>query len=540
MKTKSYKFLILLISLLFNNCLANAQDWLWAKLIGGLYSDYDNGAGIVASNDIYVFGTFNSLDCYSETDTFHIRGGEDIFFAKYDNDGNEKWCRRIGGYDPGINQERITRIILEPSGSYIYFTGNYKDSIVIGSVTLHGNSKDIFISKYDTSGNFIWAKSAGSSMDDGGTGIVLDSLNNIYISAYCYGQATFDSFTVQPGTILAKYDTSGSCIWVKNIMRNVGCNLLLNDNDLYFAGGSLINSDTLYIDSLKFLSNGTSDIILSKFDTTGKVIWAFKEGWVAGDYISGYSIDENGNIFITGSYGGDSTIIHGDTLRNGQSFLMKYNNSGTFQWLTEFTASNKILVSSGLQIDHQGNVYVTGHFSDTATFGNFTLIAQSVIDVFIVRYSSNGNCIGADNIRGGIESKVAVDNNDRPVLTGNYSQVTTAAGTVFSHGLFDAAVIMHDVINGVNETEKARGNELLIYSNPTTGKCNITMPDEFLNKNGTLTLTLYDSFGKVIHSYLVQVKDGTIKLNLDYEAAGIYIVTLTDGHKLFKGKIIFE
>jgi hypothetical protein len=219
---------------------------------------------------------------------------------------------------------------------------------------------------------------------------------------------------------------------------------------------------------------------------------------------------------------------------------MKYNSSGTFQWIREFTASNQVLTSRGISVDHQDNVYVTGFFSDTATFGNFTLFAQSVIDAFLVRYSSNGNCIGADNVPFGLGKDVAVDINDRPVITGPFSVINTAAGTVNSHGLVDASIIMHDIINGVTETEKTRGNELLIYSNPTTGKCNITMPDEFLNKNGKLTLTLYDSFGKVIRSYLVQVKDGTIKLNLDYEAAGIYIVTLTDGHKLFKGKIIFE
>jgi hypothetical protein len=540
MKTNQFKLFFLFI-LIFLSCnLANAQGWLWAKLIGGLASDYDNGCGVVASNDIYVFGTFNSIDCYTETDTFHIQGGEDIFFAKFDNNGNEKWCRSIGGFNPGINKEQISKIILDPTEEYLYMTGYYNDSIIIGPVTLHGINREIFIAKFDTSGNLIWAKSAGGNADDSGKEVALDSLGYIYLSAFINGQATFDSYLVQPGTILAKYDTSGNCLGAKNVMKNIAGRALFNNNYLYFVGVSLLNVDTLYIDSLKILGNGSYDIILAKFDTTGKVIWALKEGWTAADGTTGFAIDEYGNIFLAGSYSGDSTIINGDTLRNGQAYLMKYNSSGSFQWIREFTAPNQVLVSSGIDVDHQGNVYVTGFFSDTATFGNYTLYAQSVIDAFLVRYSSNGNCIGADNIPFGLGIEVAVDINDRPVITGNFSYVSTASGNINSHGLFDAAVIMHDIINGVTETEKTRGNELLIYSNPTTGKCNITMPDEFLHNSGKLTLTLYDSFGKVIHSYLVQVKDGTIKLNLDYEAAGIYIVTLTDGHKLFKGKIIFE
>jgi hypothetical protein len=540
MKTKRFKFLFLFIFILLSCNIAKAQGWLWAKALGGLWSDNDNGAGIIASEDIYVYGTFESLDCYTETDTFHIQGGEDIFFAKFDKNGSERWCRRIGGFDPGIIKEQISKMILDPAGEYLYITGYYKDSIIIGAVTLHGINREIFIAKFDTSGSLIWAKSAGGIADDSGSGIALDSLGNIYLSAFILGQATFDSYLVQPGTILAKYDTSGNCLGAKNVMKNVAGGALFKNNYLYFVGVSLLNSDTLYIDSLKILGNGSYDIILSKFDTTGKVVWAIKEGWTAADATTGFAIDESGNIFLAGSYGGDSTIINGDTLRNGQAYLMKYNSSGTFQWIREFTASNQVLISRGISVDHQDNVYVTGFFSDTATFGNFTLFAQSVIDAFLVRYSSNGNCIGADNIPFGLGKEVAVDINDRPVITGPFSVINTAAGTVNSHGLVDAAIIMHDVINGVTETEKTRGNELLIYSNPTTGKCNITMPDEFLHNGGKLTLTLYDSFGKVIRSYLVQVKDGTIKLNLDYEAAGIYIITLTDGHKLFKGKIIFE
>ncbi len=540
MKTNQFKLFFLFI-LIFLSCnLANAQGWLWSKTIGGLWSDNDNSAGIIASEDIYVYGTFESLDCYTETDTFHIRGGEDIFFAKFDNNGNEKWCRSIGGFNPGINKEQISKIILDPTEEYLYMTGYYYDSIIIGPITLHGIKAEIFIAKFDTSGNLIWAKSAGGIADDAGSGIALDSLGNIYLSAFINGQATFDSYLVQPGTILAKYDTSGNCLGAKNVMKNVAGRALFNNNYLYFIGVSLLNVDTLYIDSLIIPANGTYDIILSKFDTSGHVIWAIKEGWTAADGTTGFAIDKIGNLFLAGSYGGDSTIINGDTLRNGQAYLMKYNSSGSFQWIREFTASNQVLVSRGIDIDHQGNVYVTGFFSDTATFGNYTLYAQSVIDAFLVRYSSNGNCIGAVNIPFGLGKEVAVDINDRPVITGPFSVINTAAGTVNSHGLVDAAIIMHDVINGVTETEKTRGNELLIYSNPTTGKCNITMPDEFLNKSGKLTLTLYDSFGKLIRSYLVQVKDGTIKLNLDYEAAGIYIVTLTDSHKLFKGKIIFE
>ena len=49
-----------------------------------------------------------------------------------------------------------------------------------------------------------------------------------------------------------------------------------------------------------------------------------------------------------------------------------------------------------------------------------------------------------------------------------------------------------------------------------------------------------DLGGKVIRSFPVKIKDGTIKLDLAYEAAGIYLVTLSDGQRIYRGKIVFE
>ena len=80
---------------------------------------------------------------------------------------------------------------------------------------------------------------------------------------------------------------------------------------------------------------------------------------------------------------------------------------------------------------------------------------------------------------------------------------------------------------------------LIIYANPTTGKCNITIPEEFNNEKD-LTLQIFDTKGNLIQQTHVEMIDNKIKLNIESEAKGIYNVVLTNGKKNYTGKIIFE
>ena len=82
-------------------------------------------------------------------------------------------------------------------------------------------------------------------------------------------------------------------------------------------------------------------------------------------------------------------------------------------------------------------------------------------------------------------------------------------------------------------------NQLIIYANPTTGKCNINVPDEFLNEPN-LTLSIFDNSGKLIQQQKLEMIENKIKLDLDAEAKGIYTALLSNGKKSYSGKIVFE
>ena len=91
----------------------------------------------------------------------------------------------------------------------------------------------------------------------------------------------------------------------------------------------------------------------------------------------------------------------------------------------------------------------------------------------------------------------------------------------------------------VGPPKNKTNNQLLIYANPTTGKCNIIVPDELINEPN-LTLSIFDNSGKLIQQQKLEMSENKIKLNLDEEAKGIYTAILSNGKKSYTGKIVFE
>jgi len=89
------------------------------------------------------------------------------------------------------------------------------------------------------------------------------------------------------------------------------------------------------------------------------------------------------------------------------------------------------------------------------------------------------------------------------------------------------------------EEKTAPSNLLLVYPNPATGSCSITMPDEFLYES-QLTLTVYDASGRLVRQMVLDNNAETPQLRLGLEATGVYVVVLSNGRKEYRGKVVFN
>jgi gliding motility-associated-like protein len=139
-------------------------------------------------------------------------------------------------------------------------------------------------------------------------------------------------------------------------------------------------------------SNGQTDAFVFKSAPDGDVLWARKYGGSKNDRANAAITDNDGNIYVTGFFT-DEADFGGTTLfaDSGDVFVAKINTTGALQWVRRAGGLYSD-VANGIATDNQGNVVITGQFRGTADFGPFDLVSSgNSMDIFIAKLDANGN-----------------------------------------------------------------------------------------------------------------------------------------------------
>ena len=190
------------------------ENVVWAKSAGGTGLDESMSIAVDASGNTYLAGYFSSFSLNFGSTTLTSLGNEDVFLAKYDANGNVVWAKKAGGtYD-----DRTNSVAVDASGNS-YVAGYFSSSnITFGSLTLtNAGGDDLFIAKYNTAGNVVWAKSAGSLYGDYAQSFTVDGFGDIYITGtFCTDTLIFGSTTLT---------SAGACdIYLAKLNNDVGIN----------------------------------------------------------------------------------------------------------------------------------------------------------------------------------------------------------------------------------------------------------------------------------------------------------------------------
>ena len=419
---------------------------LWAISAGGSLNNLGEGIAVDSKGNNYVSGSFQGRTTFGNT-TLTSNGNSDIFVAKVDPTGKFIWAQSAGGTlsDSGAG------IAVDSVGN-IYMTGAFQGTVAFGSTTLTSKgSYDIFVAKVDPKGKFIWAKSAGEASDDFGAGISVDSTGNSYITGSFYHYATFDSKTVSSGCMIkascaeifvAKVDPKGEFLWVNSAGgpgRDVGTAISVDGTgNSYVMGEFTVTTWGPTIFGATYLTKG--DSFVAKVDPKGKFIWAKSAGWLGlGFWVYDgcqISVDNTGNSYITGRFR-DPMTLGANTLTSRGSidiYVAKVGPNGKFIWAT--SAGGTSLDSGiGISVDSNGNSYVMGDFSGTATFGATTLTSKGESDIFVAKVNSSGKFIWAQSAGGTADvlgRDIAVDSKGNSYVSGSFSGSTTFGTTTLS------------------------------------------------------------------------------------------------------------
>ena len=545
---------ILFFSIFFclNLGITFGQDCYWAAQAGGTFSDQ---AGYIVLDQIgnsYIGGGFNSEPIIFNTNSAFSLGQNDLAIIKYDPSGNEVWAWAFGGYNPaGTAYEQIGYLAIDTLHSRLLITGSFYDSLTLSDTILSGQGLTIFLLVTDLDNNILWARAGGGAGTDKGFGITYDTLGNIYISGTNLNEATFQGITIPKGGFLVKYDKNGNLIWAKNKFRYTPASItyceapplnlcFLNQNLL--VNGNILGKD-IVIDTISItIPLGTNAAYLASFSPEGDIQWLRIAGAPYGATGRPVSIDGNGDIYITGEMG-QIGFFGQDTLHSvtpyGDAFVAKFTSDGTCLWARNINASNRSK-GYGVSADRENNVYFSGTLDGTAQFGSNIVVSESTSDLFVARYSSEGTCIGVNHYSKGIFPGIAVDNSGNLHIGGTfYNTLDIGSQPLISRGSSDMFAAECSPITGIIQPDKGSSNTLVIYANPNTGQCNITIPKEFQQEKD-LRLQIYDQSGRLLQEVQIEILGKTVEIDIRAQAKGLYHAILSNGKKSFSGKIVYE
>lgn len=331
---------------------------------------------IDSSANVFIAGyTYGSLD-----EGVH-QGDADIFLKKYNNSGTRLWTYQVGTSD----SDYVEGMVSTTSGE-TYMIG-YTYGTLSGQVSQGG--VDIILIKTDANGNKIWDVQTGSSENDYGFGVTVDSSGDVFIVGYTYGSLT-GTIAGSKDLFLMKYNSSGTFQWVQQI----GC----NDEETYSAAdgtyGLDVNVDSsgnIYVSG--FTSGamdgntaiGGYDIFAAKFDASGSQVWVKQIGTTANEFTTGMTVSSSGEVYLAGYTDGE---ISGQTAYEGYDlFVFKLDTDGKLQWTKQLGTDSDEFAKS-ITSDSLGNIYITGY-----TGGS--LIADTIggYDLLIYKFDSEGNLI---------------------------------------------------------------------------------------------------------------------------------------------------
>jgi hypothetical protein len=576
MKSKFY-FSIILLSIIFSFCSkVNAQspDWLWAEAVGG--NGYDVATSVThdALGNIYTTGYFQDTVDFDPGPGVYVMiasGNSDIFISKTDNAGNFIWAKSMGG----SGEASAFSIALDGSGN-IYTTGYFTYSCdfdpdpVISYNLVSAGIEEAFISKLDSSGNFVWAKLISGIADQRGYSLALDDSANVFTTGYFADTTDFDpgvdTFNITTTGLywdiyISKLDSSGKFVWAKSFgdsLGGFGYSVVVDAHGNVFTSGFF--SGTVDFDPgpgiFNLVSGPWTNTFISKLDNAGNFKMATAFNVSESPFDNYLAVDDSGFMYLTGAFYAtadmdpDSSGIFNLNSAGGYDiFIAKYDSLAHFIWAK---GMGGIADDWGqcIKLDSSGNIYVAGTFKGNIDMdpdtGVFNITSNGAPrDNFISKFDNSGNFKWAKSI-GGTNADVScyldLDEAGNIIAAGSYysspfsmGQFTFTNPDITLHSCnFFIAELDSVLING-NVEVKNSSDRISIYPNPATKNFII----DFGSNHSKAKTIIFDLTGKIIYEVSTTEKK-YLEINATNFSAGIYLVQIKSDNFIETKKLIIE
>ena len=431
---------------------------LYAKVIGGQGFEEPLSMALDASGNIILSGTFtltSDLDPGPGTFSLTSAGSVDGFVARYTASG-----AFINAWRMGAGNADYAHGVAVNSAGDVFVTGAFSGTVDFdpgAAVTnLMANVTDIFLARYGTAGNLVFAVGMGGTSSDRGHDVVLDASGTPWITGSFSGTADLDpgvatNNLVSAGSsdvLLAHYDALGNYLLAKNMggpSQDVGQAIARDASGNLWISGQFYG--TADFDpgpgNTSFTSpNGNFDVFLAKYDATGSLLFAGAFG--SADYENGptLAVDVNGRVHLGGYCTGQMDVDPGAGTMllsplDRDAFFMTLSSTGVFVnagSIGGHAAAGNCNIAEVAQ-DPAGNTYIAGWHGGAIDFdpgpGAVVLTSTVGYDPFVAKYGPTGALIYARSFAG-----------DGTTNNQAFGIVADAAGNAYACGRFRAPLDM--------------------------------------------------------------------------------------------------
>lgn len=545
-----FYFTILLFSLVEISSFAQDANFDWAVKMGGASDDYVHSIAADGSANVYTSGRFRSTATFGIHNITSV-GASNGFITKQNSGGDVLWVKQL----VSSGHAQAYGITADAAGN-IYATGLFLGTTTFETHILtppSGNNRAMFVVKYDTNGTIVWINQFDGNETGFGVGneIKTDDAGNIYIAGYFNDTITFGATTLasEGGSdgFIMKQDPNGNVLWAKGMGG-------VNDSyaqSIHVDGIGNVYTAGFFNGSVDFeghilTSEGQNDLFIAKYDSDGGMIWVRQSGGTGYDEAISVTTDASGNVYTTGHF--ENIVVFGShtltSTGNRDGFIAKYDSDGNIVWVKQLGGSDGThnTHSVGVDIDIHGNVYITGMFNGTISFGSYTYNTFGGIDGFVAGYNTDGDILWAKQF-GGTEQdrglEIHIDVNGNILVAGEF--IGTAdfdpsgnSYTLVTSNLHSEVFVLklNTSTAGINDHDA--NSNIGIYPNPA--KDFVTL----VNVKSNSIIKIIDMTGKTVYNGVVSDTHTTI--NMTEFINGIYFIevncegAITDNRKIVVNK----
>lgn len=409
---------------------ASGMTWDLATSVGGSEEEYSRAIAVDSSGNAYITGQFTSSSVTFGSDTLTLNASEDLFVAKLSGSGSWLWAVGVGGSRGDVGTDIAVDATGNAYVTGHFASDNLTFGAT--TLASNGTNADIFVASISASGTWLWATSVGGTSTDVGTGIAVDANSSVYVTGYFYSQSIdfgsswLDNDGDYGDIFVSKYNATGEIQWVNDVEgddedESTGISVDSTGSVLvvgWFESSSVtVGTSTLNV-------AGNSAMLVARISASGSWQWARTVGgsaWTLGaDVASG----PNGTAVVTGHFSTSVTFPSSTLVSSGSRdiFVAQIGSTGSWQWAVA-TGGSGLEEAGGVAVDANGSIFVSGSFKSASLTEGATTVTRngSNSDVLVAKLSATGNwewLVSAGGTARDEAHAIALDAHGQPIVTG--------------------------------------------------------------------------------------------------------------------------